>query len=378
MKKIKNFYKNKKILVTGATGFKGSWLCSWLLKLGSKVYGTGFNTNNKKILFYKLNLNNRINLKKFDIRNYTKLKKFISTSKPSIIFHLAAQPIIYKSYQNPYDTFDINCKGTLNILEMAKKYKFIKSVVIVTSIDVYKNIGKFKGYKESDELGGADPYSASKTISELIVKAHRESFFKNKKKCGISSARTGNVIGGGDWSEKRLIPACIKSLIKNKVILLRNPNSVRPWQFVLEPLKGYLILAKKQFENPKKFSGAWNFGTEPKSITGASTYDVTGESLGRFDVDRPEPPKRRKIGQGTMYEMFFLFFSILLWPIAIGMSALLILNIPTRYGSWTMEEHSLVLVPFYFAASLCSFVVFRIDKEARSGEIYAKEKEKKG
>ena len=265
MKKIKNFYKNKKILVTGATGFKGSWLCSWLLKLGSKVYGTGFNTNNKKKLFYKLNLNNRINLKKFDIRNYKKLKKFITTSKPSIIFHLAAQPIIYKSYQNPHDTFDINCKGTLNILETAKKYKFIKSVVIVTSIDVYKNVGKFKGYKESDELGGADPYSASKTISELIVKAHRESFFKNKKKCGISSARTGNVIGGGDWSEKRLIPACIKSLIKNKVILLRNPNSVRPWQFVLEPLKGYLILAKKQFENPLRYSDSWNLAPDSKS-----------------------------------------------------------------------------------------------------------------
>ena len=265
MKKIKSFYKNKKILVTGATGFKGSWLCSWLLKLGAKVYGAGFNINQKKKLFYKLNLNNRINLKTFDIRDYGKLKNFIYFSKPSIIFHLAAQPIIYKSYQNPCDTFDINCRGTLNILEITKKYKFIKSVVLVTSIDVYKNVGKIKGYKETDMLGGVDPYSASKAISELMIRAYRESFFKNKKSCGISSASAGNVIGGGDWSEKRLIPACIRSLIKNKVILLRNPNSVRPWQFVLEPLKGYLILAKKQFENPSNYSDAWNFAPDSKS-----------------------------------------------------------------------------------------------------------------
>ena len=266
MKKIKSFYKNKKILVTGATGFKGSWLCSWLLKLGAKVYGTGFNPNLNKNLFYKLNLNNRINLKIFDVRDYVKLKNFIYSSKPSIIFHLAAQPIIYKSYRDPFFTFDVNCRGTLNILEITKKYKFIKSVVLITSVDVYENVGKIKGYKETDMLGGADPYSASKAASELIIRAYRESFFKNKKNCGISSARAGNVMGGGDWSEKRLIPSCIRSLIKNKVILLRNPNSVRPWQFVLEPLKGYLILAKKQFENPLNYSDAWNFGPDSKSI----------------------------------------------------------------------------------------------------------------
>ena len=267
MSKIKSFYKNRKILVTGATGFKGSWLCSWLLKLGAKVYGTGFGQIQNKNLFYKLNLNNRINLKIFDVRDYVKLKNFIYSSKPSIIFHLAAQPIIYKSYQDPFFTFDVNCRGTLNILEITKKYKFIKSVVLITSVDVYENVGKIKGYKETDKLGGADPYSASKAASELIIKAYRESFFKKKKNCGISSARAGNIMGGGDWSEKRLIPTCIGSLIKNKVILLRNPNSVRPWQFVLEPLKGYLILAKKQFENPLNYSGAWNFGPDSKSAT---------------------------------------------------------------------------------------------------------------
>ena len=267
MEKISSFYKNKKILVTGATGFKGSWLCSWLIKLGSKVYGTGFNPNQNKNLFYKLKIEKKINLKIFDIRNYKKLRSFVVSSKPSIIFHLAAQPLIYKSYVEPYLTIDTNLKGTLNILEITKNYNFIKSVVLITSDKCYENTGKIVGYKESDVLGGIDPYSASKAASELIIRAYRESFFKNKKNCGISSARAGNVIGGGDWSEKRLIPDCIKSLLKKKLIKLRNPNFNRPWQLVLEPLKGYLILAKKQFENPKKFSGAWNFGTEVNSIT---------------------------------------------------------------------------------------------------------------
>ena len=267
MEKIRSFYKNKKIVITGATGFKGSWLCSWLTKLGAKVYGTGFNPNQNKNLFYKLKLEKKINLKIFDIRDYKKLRSFITSSKPSIIFHLAAQPLIYKSYSEPHLTIDTNFKGTLNILEITKNCNFIKSVVLITSDKCYENTGKLNGYKESDKLGGVDPYSASKAASELIIRAYRESFFKNKKNCGISSARAGNVIGGGDWSEKRLIPDCVKSLLNNKLIKLRNPNFNRPWQLVLEPLKGYLVLAKKQFENPKKFSGAWNFGTEANSVT---------------------------------------------------------------------------------------------------------------
>ena len=266
MEKIKSFYRNKKVLVTGATGFKGAWLCSWLLKLNSKVYGIGFNPNQNKNLFYKLKLNNKIKFKLFDIRDLKKLRKFIKQQKPSIIFHLAAQPLIYESYKNPLNTFDINCRGTLNILECAKDFRFIKSVVSITSDKCYENTGKLKGYKETDTLGGVDPYSASKASAEIIIRAYRESFFKNDKR-GVSSARAGNVIGGGDWSKKRLIPDCIRSLAKNKTIKLRNPNFNRPWQHVLEPLKGYLILAKKQYQKPIKYSGAWNFGTEANSIT---------------------------------------------------------------------------------------------------------------
>ena len=295
MDKLKKFYKNKKVLVTGATGFKGSWLCSWLLKLGAKVYGTGYSPNQNKNLFYDLNLNNRINLKIFDIRDYRRLKNFIYYSKPKIIFHLAAQSLVYNSYQKPLITFDINCRGTLNILEITKKYKFIKSVVLITSDKCYENVGKIKRYKESDMLGGVDPYSASKGAAELIIRSYRESFFKNKKKCGVSSARAGNVIGGGDWSKKRLIPDCIRSLIKNEAILLRNPNFSRPWQLVLEPLKGYLILAKKQFENPLKYSGAWNFGTERKSTTSV-------KQIAKYIVNYWGKGKIRTIRNNKFYE----------------------------------------------------------------------------
>ena len=265
MEKINNFYRNKKVLVTGATGFKGSWLCAWLLNLGSKVYATGYNPNKNNILFKSLNFSKKINLKLFDIRDFNKLNNFVKKTKPQIIFHLAAQPLVIDSFEKPHKTFDINLMGTLNILEVTKKYNFIKSVICVTSDKVYENVGKLKGYKESDTLGGTDPYSASKSSSEILIRSYRESFFKKNNLCGISSVRAGNVIGGGDWSENRLLPDCIKSLMKKKKIVLRNPNFTRPWQFVLEPLKGYLILAKRQFTQPLKFSGAWNFGTQSNS-----------------------------------------------------------------------------------------------------------------
>ena len=266
MEKMNHFYKNKKVLVTGATGFKGSWLCCWLLHMGAKVYGTGYSPNQNKNLFYQLKLNKKIKLGIFDIRDKKRLDKFILKSKPSIIFHLAAQPLIIESYLKPHKTIDVNVGGTLNILEASKNYAFVKSVVMITSDKCYENVGKLTRYKEDDVLGGIDPYSASKSSSELIIRAYRESFFKDKRKCGISSARAGNVIGGGDWSANRLIPDSIRSLLNGKSIYLRNPNFNRPWQHVLEPLRGYLILAKKQFINPKKFSDAWNFGTKNNSI----------------------------------------------------------------------------------------------------------------
>ena len=288
MEKITNFYKNKIVFVTGATGFKGSWLCCWLLHMGAKVYGSGYSPNQNKNLFYKLKLQKKIKLGIFDIRDKSKLDNFVVKSKPSIIFHLAAQPLIFESYLKPHETIDINVKGTLNVLEVSKKFNFIKSVVLITSDKCYENVGKARRYKEDDVLGGIDPYSASKSASELIIRAYRESFFQKNRICGISSARAGNVIGGGDWSGNRLIPDCIRSLLKNKVIFLRQPNFNRPWQHVLEPLKGYLILAKKQFLSPEKYSDAWNFGTKNNSVKSVKeivNYMITFWGSGKIKVN---------------------------------------------------------------------------------------------
>jgi len=262
MENLSSFYKNRKILVTGATGFKGSWLCSWLLKLGSKVYGTGFSPNKNRNLFYSLNLHKKINLSLFDIRDFDKINNLIKKNKPEIIFHLAAQPLVYDSYLRPMYTLDVNFRGTLNILEGAKRSKSVKSIICVTTDKVYENTKGNKNFKETDRLGGKDPYSLSKASAELVVKSYKEIFKTIKKNCYISSARAGNVIGGGDWSDNRLVPDCIKSIKSNKIIIIRNPDHIRPWQHVLEPLKGYLLLAKKQIINPKKFSGDWNFGPE--------------------------------------------------------------------------------------------------------------------
>ena len=260
MEKLTNFYKNKKILITGVTGFKGSWLCFWLIKLGAKVYGTGFRKQKNKNLFSNLDLKKMIDLKFLDIRNFKQVNKFINDKKPEIIFHLAAQPLVFNSYKYPMHTFDVNLMGTLNVLEAAKKCKSVKSVICVTTDRVYENKNVNKKFKETDKLGGIDPYSLSKASAELIVKSYKGIFRKIKKNCGISTVRTANIVGGGDWSYKRLIPDAIKSFTTNKTLIVRNPNFTRQWLFVLEPLKGYLVLAKKQYGKLNKFSSNWNFG----------------------------------------------------------------------------------------------------------------------
>ena len=263
---INNFYKNKKVLVTGATGFKGAWLCYWLVMLGAKVYGIGYNPNKNKNLFYSLKLSKKIKLKLFDIRNKKKLESFVKTSKPTIVFHLAAQPLILESYKKPFLTYTVNTLGTLNILETVRNNNTIKSLLCITSDKCYESNNSTKGFKETDKLGGEDPYSGSKASAEIMIGTYQKSFF-NEKKCGIASARAGNVIGGGDWSENRLIPDSINSIMKNKTIYIRNPNFNRPWQHVIEPLYGYLILAKKIYKEPKRYSGPWNFGTKKNTVT---------------------------------------------------------------------------------------------------------------
>ena len=263
---IKKFYRNKRVLITGATGFKGAWLSFWLNKLGSNVCTIGNNPNKNKSLFYGLKLQKKTSLKILDIRNYSKLNKVVKTFNPQIIFHLAAQPLIFESYKKPKETYEINSLGTLNLLEICRTAKSLKSLICVTSDKCYESNYSLKGFKESDKLGGKDPYSGSKACAEIIVKTYIDSFFKNSK-IAVATARAGNVIGGGDWSENRLIPDAVRSINKNKTIIIRNPKFNRPWQHVLEPLYGYLWLGYKLTINKNKFSGAWNFGTNKNTVT---------------------------------------------------------------------------------------------------------------
>ena len=265
MKNIKSFYKNKKIFVTGHTGFKGSWLVSVLLKFGAKV--TGYSLNDEK----RNNYENFVNHKKIkniygDICDFDKLKKSIKKAKPQIIFHLAAQPLVADSYTDPLNTLKTNFMGSINILEIVRKFKNIKSLVMITSDKCYLNREILRGYKENDRLGGNDPYSASKAAIEIVFQSYLNSFFLKKNKIGIGTARAGNVIGGGDWSKNRIIPDCIRTIIRKKSLVVRNPLSTRPWQHVLEPVSGYLLLGKKLFINPRKFSGSWNFGPSANEV----------------------------------------------------------------------------------------------------------------
>jgi CDP-glucose 4,6-dehydratase len=254
------FYKNKNILITGHTGFKGIWLTNLMLYFGAKVNGISKKDHNIKN-YEKCTDSRKVKNYYFDIRDKKKLQNTLYTIRPNIVFHLAAQAIVKNSFEDPINTFETNINGTLNILEFSRKINSIKSIVIITSDKCYLN-NKKKFLKETDPLGGIDPYSASKSGAEIIVNSYLSSFYKSKQ-IGLASARGGNVLGGGDWSDGRLIPDCTKSIIKNKKLFIRNFRSVRPWQHVIDVIHGYSLLAKKIYQN-KEFSGNWNFGPKEK------------------------------------------------------------------------------------------------------------------
>ncbi|MGL5693806.1 MAG: CDP-glucose 4,6-dehydratase [Peptostreptococcaceae bacterium] len=271
------FWKNKTVLVTGHTGFKGSWLCIYLLELGAKVIGYSLDYENEKDNYNLSNLNNRIIDIKGDIRDFNKLSSVFVKYNPDIVFHLAAQPLVIKSYKKPYETYETNVMGTLNVLEGIRKISKKSVGIIITTDKCYENKEQLWGYREDDTLGGYDLYSSSKACCEILVKSYRDSFFNkhkyNEHEKSISTARAGNVIGGGDWSKYRLIPDMIKAFEKNERVIIRSPKSIRPWQHVIDPISGYLLLAEKTYENPLKFTGAYNFGPDINEI-------ITVESLG--------------------------------------------------------------------------------------------------
>lgn len=258
-----NIYKGKKVLITGHTGFKGSWLSLWLIKLGADVIGYALEPPTKPSHFELLNLN-MISIIG-DIRDRDKLNSIIKTYKPDIVFHLSAQPLVRYSYINPLETFEINVMGTINLFEACRNTESVKAIVNVTSDKCYENKEWIWGYRENDPLGGYDPYSASKACAELVTISYRNSFFNpedygKKHNILLASVRSGNVIGGGDWGRDRLIPDIVRAITKNKKLYIRNPKATRPWQHVLEPLSGYLMLGQKLLEGRKEFADAWNFG----------------------------------------------------------------------------------------------------------------------
>ena len=265
-------FKNKKIILTGHTGFKGSWLGLWLNTLGADIIGVSKDIPTKPS-HYALYNNFYYKDLKFDLKNYSKIENLIKKEKPDFVFHLAAQPIVLESYTDPYTTYMSNTLGTLNILESLKKSNHKCTVIMITSDKCYENINKKVNYKENDRLGGLDPYSSSKASAELIIRSYYESYFKTKSSnVRICSARAGNVMGGGDWAKYRIVPDCMKSWSEGKKVIIRNAKSTRPWQHVLEPISGYLTLAKSLLKDQNLNGEAFNFG--PKSSSSHTVKEL--------------------------------------------------------------------------------------------------------
>lgn len=269
-----NFWKDKKVFVTGHTGFKGSWLCLWLHSLGANITGYSLDPPTTPSLFEQCKINEITETITGDIRDYNFLSKMIANSDPDIIFHFAAQPLVRKSYSNPIETYETNVLGTVNVLEAVRELSVNsvkkRALVNVTSDKCYENKEWLWGYREHDTLGGFDPYSNSKACSELVTSCYINSFFNSDQysihHLAVASARAGNVIGGGDWACDRLVPDCIRAILNQEVIKIRNPQAIRPWQHVLEPLSGYLLLAQKLYSDGVIFNGGWNFGPNDEDV----------------------------------------------------------------------------------------------------------------
>jgi len=260
---IENIFSGKTVFVTGHTGFIGSWISLWLKSLGANVVGYSIDIPTKPSMFEIIELKNSITHIVGDINNLQQLENSLNEFQPSFVFHLAAQPIVRVSYEKPIQTLETNIIGTANLLESIRSISSVKSAVFLTSDKSYKNLEKNYAYTEDDPLGGHDTYSSSKAAAELIISSYRDSFFhriKDEFSIGIASVRAGNVIGGGDWGQDRLMPDCINSLLSKKNIRIRNPDSVRPFQHVLEPIYGILKLSQKLYKDPKNFSSSWNMG----------------------------------------------------------------------------------------------------------------------
>lgn len=265
-----NIYKGKTVLITGHTGFKGSWMAIWLTYLGANVIGYALDPHTEYDNFVLSKIGDKIIDIRGDIRNRDKLNKVFEEYRPEFVFHMAAQPIVSISYENPVETYETNVMGTINVLEAIRKTQETKVGIMITTDKCYQNLEQVWGYRESDALGGYDPYSSSKAATEIAINSWRSSFMNpNDYEIhgkSIASVRAGNVIGGGDWSRNRLIPDCIRSLESTNIIEVRNPHAIRPWEHVLEAIGGYLLLGSRIYTEPKKYCEAWNFGPNINAV----------------------------------------------------------------------------------------------------------------
>lgn len=257
------FWKGKRVFVTGHTGFKGSWLVTWLKNMGAKVTGYSLAPETQPSLFTELEKDLGMESIIGDIRDFESFSKSLKKANPEIVFHMAAQPLVRYSYDHPIETFQTNIIGTANLLEICRQLSELKAVVVITTDKVYENEEWVWAYRENDALGGFDPYSSSKACTEIVTSAMRRSFFHSPKTAGVATVRAGNVIGGGDWAGDRIVPDVVRAFQKSEVVKLRNPNAIRPWQHVLEPLSGYLMLAQKVCQDSREvYCTAWNFGPD--------------------------------------------------------------------------------------------------------------------
>lgn len=290
---LEQFFSGKRVLVTGDTGFKGAWLASWLNLMGARVYGFALPPEDSQPLFDTLDLSNRIDHTDGDIRNFAALSKKFAESKPEIVFHLAAQSLVLRSYDDPQFTFETNVAGSVNVLEAVRRQERLRSLVYVTTDKCYQNNEWVWGYRESDRLGGHDPYSASKACAELALESYQRSFFAQRDDLGVASVRAGNVIGGGDWADNRIVPDCVRALSQGETISVRNPESRRPWQHVLEPLGAYLLLARRLYDQPSRYRGPWNIG--PDITSNRTVRDLVATliaSWGAGEAEYGEPVER--------------------------------------------------------------------------------------
>lgn len=290
-------YKGKKVFVTGHTGFKGAWLTLWLKELGAEVLGYSLEPNTKPSMFELCNVKENIINVIGDIRDSEKLEDSMSKFKPDIVFHLAAQPLVRLSYSEPKMTYETNVIGTLNVYEAARKCSSVKAIVSITTDKCYENKEWVYGYRENDPMGGYDPYSSSKGCAELLTASYRNSYF-NDLGVGIASTRAGNVIGGGDWAEDRLIPDFLRAVSVNEPLIIRNPIATRPWEHVLEPLSGYLWLGALLLQGKKEFSCGWNFGpldSDVLSVEEILNLSIESYGKGKFEVDKSAQPHEAKL-----------------------------------------------------------------------------------